>query len=77
MDKYTMVVAIVAIVMAATVIKAFARRPAKKAETDDFVERATYEEAMGKIAKLEDRIKTLERIVTDRKASLAEEIERL
>lgn len=77
MDRYTMVVAIVAIVMAATVIKSFVRRPAKKSGSEDFVERATYDEAMGKIEKLEERIKTLERIVTDRKASLAEEIERL
>lgn len=75
MDPFTMVVAIVAISVGAgilnTWIKARAHAPADMASQGDLV---TMRE---EVARLKDRVRVLEKIVTDNERALSEEIRRL
>ena len=75
MDPFTMVVAIVAISVGAgminTWIKARAKAPADMASQSDMLAMSN------EIARLKDRVRVLEKIVTDKDRDLAEEIRRL
>lgn len=74
MDKYTMVVAIVALVMIAGVAKHWLRGQQQNAKkmVDDADEALRH-----KIDKLEKRIQVLERIATDKGERLRDEIDAL
>ncbi|MGI8610747.1 MAG: hypothetical protein ACR2KH_00495 [Sphingomicrobium sp.] len=78
MGRYEMIVAIVAIVMFATVLKArygYQRRRGRgQVETRDDGEAARLRE---EVKMLQERIHVLERITTDRENSLSREIEEL
>ena len=78
MGRYEMIVAIVAIVMFATVLKARygwqQRRHRGEVEPGDAGEAARLRE---EIKMLQERIHVLERITTDRENSLSREIEEL
>ena len=74
MNQYTMIVAIVFLVMATGAFKSWmnmkqSKFSAKAAEADD--------ESGAKIADLEERVKVLERIATDKSSRLKEEIDAL
>ncbi len=79
MGRYEMIVAIVAIVMFATVMKARygwqrGRGTRSDPEVDDSVEAARLRE---EVKQLKERIHVLERITTERENSLSREIEEL
>ncbi|HUE78922.1 MAG TPA: hypothetical protein VMN38_04760 [Sphingomicrobium sp.] len=78
MGRYEMIVAIVAIVMFATVLKARygyqRRRHRGEVEGSDSGEAARLRE---EVKQLKERIHVLERITTDRENSLSREIEEL
>ena len=78
MGRYEMIVAIVAIVMFATVLKARygyqRRRDQDEVEGKDSGEAARLRE---EVKQLKERIHVLERITTDRENSLSREIEEL
>lgn len=74
MDKEIMVVAIVSVVMFAAVIKQWLKT------REDQGNRGLTEEIsrkLEKIDKLESRVRVLEKIITNKKVNLAEEIEGL
>lgn len=74
MDPYTMVVAIVAIAMGAGIInRAIKAKHSKKTLSSD-PRAQDYER---RIEKLEDRVRVLEKIVTDKRHILADEIDDL
>jgi hypothetical protein len=78
MDRYTMVVLIVLIVMTATVLKA--RYGGRRRSADDHAPLANPAEVRRmeeEMRGLRERIVVLERIVTDRNHGLEHEIERL
>jgi phage shock protein B len=79
MGRYEMIVAIVAIVMFATVLKArYGYR--RRRDDSDTVERADDGEAARlreEVKQLKERIHVLERITTERENSLSREIEEL
>ena len=66
------VLAIIAIVMCASVIKTYLRQRDRKPEHD-----IDLEETLAKIDMLEERIKVLERIVTENRYDLKREIDSL
>lgn len=66
------VVCIVAIVMAASTFQKYLKMRNEKSEQDP-----ELEESLAKIEKLEERIRVLERIVTENKSDLGTEIENL
>ena len=66
------VVCIVAIVMCANVIQSYLKHKSKQPEID-----AELEETLAKIDVLEERIKVLERIVTENRVDLRTEIDNL
>ena len=72
MNSMFFVVCIVAIVFAAGLAKDWMKLKAKKAEKN-----ATPDEYLAQIETLEERIRVLERIVTENKFDLKSEIERL
>lgn len=73
MDKFAMVVAIVAIVFTAQTIQKYLKiKTAEKTASDPEVE-----ETLAHIERLEERIKVLERIVTENKYDLHKEIDGL
>lgn len=77
MGRYEFIIAIVAIVMFATVLKArysALRRHGGEIEPRDDGEAARLRE---EVKKLQERIHVLERITTDRENSLSREIEEL
>lgn len=78
MGRYEMIVAIVAIVMFASILKARYgwqhRRNRPNAEVDDAGEAARLRE---EVKQLKERIHVLERITTERENSLSREIEEL
>lgn len=75
MDPFTMVIAIVAITVGAGLVKTWlnarASAPADMASQSDLV--AMRDE----IGRLKDRVRVLEKIVTDNERALSEEIRRL
>lgn len=78
MGRYEMIVAIVAIVMFASILKArygwHHRRHRPDTEVEDTGEAARLRE---EVKQLKERIHVLERITTDRENSLSREIEEL
>lgn len=66
------IVCIVAIVMGANTIQKFLKMKNEKPKHD-----AELEESLAQIEKLEERIRVLERIVTESKPDLGQEIENL
>ncbi len=78
MGRYEMIVAIVAIVMFASILKArygwHHRRRGTDTEVEDAGEAARLRE---EVKQLKERIHVLERITTDRENSLSREIEEL
>jgi hypothetical protein len=67
-----MIIMIVAIVMCANVMKAYLKRRNVKPEANE-----ELEETLAKIDTLEDRIKVLERIITENRFDLKREIDSL
>ncbi len=74
MDKYTMVVVIVALVMTAGVINHWLKARHKKAEPADMKD---IRGRLNRLEKLERRVTVLEKIVTGKKTKLADEIDNL
>ncbi|MHA1544452.1 MAG: hypothetical protein ACTSU8_04905 [Alphaproteobacteria bacterium] len=74
MDIYTMVVAIVAIAMAAGVINHYLKTRHKKA---DPAEMKDIHHRLDRLEKIEKRVTVLEKIVTNKKVNLADEINSL
>ena len=81
MGRYEMIVAIVAIVMFATVLKAryghLHRRRGNGSEEIPAQERAENLRLREEVTELRERIKVLERITVDKENSLARQIEEL
>jgi len=71
-NSFFFVVCIVAIVMCANVIQSYFKHKNKKPETDP-----ELEETLAKIDVLEERIQVLERIVTENRFDLKNEIDNL
>lgn len=72
MNMWFAIVLIVAVVMTAETIKKVARAKAEKRSDD-----AEVNDLMGRIDALEERIRVLERIITEDKHDLRREINRL
>lgn len=75
MDPFTMVVAIVAISVGAGVYTTYLKTRANSRA--DEVTQAEVARLRDDVARLKERVKTLETIVTDKDRALAEEIRRL
>jgi len=71
-SSYTFVVTIIAIVMCAKVLQSYFAGRHHKPEVD-----TELEDAQAKVDVLEERIRVLERIVTDNRFDLKEEINKL
>ena len=71
-NSYSFVLCIIAIVMAASVIKAYLTNRHQKLEVDP-----ELEETLAKIEVLEERIQVLERIITENRFDLKKEIDQL
>jgi len=71
-NSYTFVVTIIAIVMCARVLQTYFAGRKDKPEVD-----TELEDALTKIDVLEERIRVLERIVTENRFDLKEEIDKL
>ncbi len=71
-NSYSFVLCIIAIVMVASVIKAYLRNRHQKLEVDP-----ELEETLAKIEVLEERIQVLERIITENRFDLKKEIDQL
>ena len=74
MSGTTMVVFIVAIVMCTEAFRQWTKSKAKQAEAE---KAGLSDEAKGRINDLEERVRVLERIATDKGARLKEEIDAL
>jgi cell division protein FtsB len=72
MNTLFYVVCIVAIVFTADTIQKYLKMKQKKAETDP-----ELEETLASLERLEERIRVLERIVTENKFDLGREIDKL
>ena len=78
MDRYTMVVLIVLIVMTATVLRArYSSRRSGSADGTALPNAAEVQRMEHEMRGLKERIAVLERIATDRNLGLEQEIERL
>lgn len=75
MDPFTMVVAIVAISVGAGVVSNYLKLKANR--RGDEATEAEVAAMRADIAKLKDRVRALEQIVTDNERQLSEEIRRL
>ena len=71
-SSYVFVLCIIAIVMFANVIRAYLKHRYKIPEVD-----AELEETLAKVDVLEERIRVLERIVTENRFDLKKEIDQL
>ncbi len=71
-NSYSFVLCIIAIVMVASVIKAYLKNRHQKLEVDP-----ELEETLAKIEVLEERIQVLERIITENRFDLKKEIDQL
>jgi len=67
-----MIISIVGIVMCANVLKAYFERRERQPEPDE-----DLEESLAKIDQLEERIRVLERIITEKRYDLKKEIDSL
>ena len=72
MHFFEFVIAIIAIVMGASVARSYLQHKSTKPEID-----AEMEETLAKIDVLEERIRVLERIVTENRFDLKKEIDNL
>ncbi|MBY9066307.1 hypothetical protein K1X12_05315 [Hyphomonas sp. WL0036] len=75
MDPFTMVVAIVAIAIGAGVINNYIK--ARSREPVDLSSRAEFVAMRDDVARLKERVRVLEKIVTDQERQLSDEIRRL
>lgn len=71
-SSFVFVICIVAIVMCAHVIQVYLKHRYKKPEID-----AELEETLAKVDVLEERIRVLERIITESRIDLKKEIDQL
>jgi len=74
MDVFTMVVVIVVITMTAGVINHYIKARTKMTDPGELED---IHKRLERMEKLEERVRTLEKIVTDKKTKLADEIDRL
>ena len=72
MNTFLFIVCIVAIVMTADTIQKYMKLKSKKQESN-----ADIDETLEKMEQLEERIRVLERIITENKYDLKREIDRL
>lgn len=77
MNQYTMVVAIVAIVLFAGVVNRYLKLQARRPSEEEEAEREEVQRKLARVDELEERVRVLERIVVDRKERLREEIDAL
>ena len=78
MDNYEFVIAIVSIVLCFALFREFVRRRHGAAKAwDEWLEDSGLEIDDERFEALERRVEVLERIATDKKRTLSEEIERL
>ncbi len=78
MNVFTMVVIVVALAMTAEVLRTyFKSKSAKPQNPDEVIEKSSYAAEIKLIKKLEERIRVLERIATDKGHKLREEIDSL
>ena len=77
MNQYTMVVAIVAIVLFAGVVNRYLKLQARRPSEAEEAEREEVQHKLARVDELEERVRVLERIVVDRKERLREEIDAL
>ena len=77
MNQYTMVVAIVAIVLFAGVMQHYLKLQARRPSEAEEAEREEVQRKLARVDELEERVRVLERIVVDRKERLREEIDAL
>lgn len=77
MNQYTMVVAIVAIVLFAGVVNRYLKLQARRPSEAEEAEREEVQRKLARVDELEERVRVLERIVVDRKERLREEIDAL
>lgn len=71
-SSYTFVLAIVVVVMCAQLAKTYLKQRARRPEPNE-----ELEQTLAKIEELEERIKVLERIVTEKRYNLKSEIDSL
>ncbi len=71
-NSYTFVLAIVVVVMCAQLAKTYLKQRARRPEPNE-----ELEQTLAKIDELEERIKVLERIVTEKRYNLKSEIDSL
>ena len=71
-SSYTFVLCIIAIVMGANIIRSYLKHKSQRPEVD-----AELEETLAKIDDLEERIQVLERIITENRFDLKNEIDKL
>lgn len=75
MDPFTMVVAIVAVSVGAGVINNYVKL--KSTRQADSVAEAELQRTLAEVERLKERVRVLEKIVTDNDRHLAEEIRKL
>lgn len=77
MDKYTMVVVIVALVVIASAFKNWVAAQSRQADEDAKEASEASEATEARLQDLEERVQVLERIVTDQSERLKQEIDAL
>ena len=77
MTVFEMVFGIVLVTTIAGIYKHHTKHKRAKTPDGEAVDRADYDSKVERIKELEERIKVLERIVTDKSARVADEIDRL
>lgn len=77
MGTFEFIIAIVAIVFGTGLIKTFLASRKNAVDTDSLSEELGLNDKLSRIDRLEDRVRTLERIVTDKSERLSEDIEKL
>ena len=76
MDKFAFVIAIIAIVMSAGAFKNWTKMQTEKTRRDDSDD-AEKTDLKAQVADLEERVRVLERLATDKSERLKEEIDAL
>lgn len=78
MEKYEFIIAVVSIVLAFSLFREFLRRRHGSSKAwDDWLEGSGLDAGNERLLALEQRVEVLERIATDKKRTLTEEIENL